>query len=631
MIELKAGENRPLAGSSVTVAVHVAQGTQVGWLHEGDDGKRMLSGKYDFSDQGAARASTITLTEVPDNAERLRLLAWSNVATRAITPGKAMLSCGNETFTVRLDGAPRAAQLLELYRRHGAWKIRAIAAGWEAGVSALASALTVPEAIFVAATTTTAPSAPTPAAKRPVAPAWTGPSPPVEPPQLGLLLDEVLGSGPRRRDGAKTWVPVGVLEVGLEWFEVQDLVTVTATLPVLRGRPTVAVYEAAAHVSATAPFVSVDVVHSRGADAVGRTFALVNQFDSAVLKALLTATWVAATRFVERLPRGAGLDIVAPSTPPPRSLRPGVIESLESPEAWSDIRSLLVQGNSWMPPVDQPAAALAPGRGTMWVGPMDLEATPRGWAVIVEQVIASDVEPTAGLWQVLNDFSRARRLVRLGARRAPAVDGIVLVASVGFAVPMRAAVADLLKLSLDFVSQDSAEAASVLRSHVRGWQDGRDNLAWPPERAWSGPGSELRKGPLAQELLNVNPAQEPAADFHSRVRARMGELNRGGAGYLAHLALLRAEAGGTSREAWSELAEQLVGLAPVARTSADPTATASIHVRLGALKAAAARPPRTPRPSPRVQPPAPPPPPPRPTPTPSPDPPEPPRRRRWFR
>jgi hypothetical protein len=54
-------------------------------------------------------------------------------------------------------------------------------------------------------------------------------------------------------------------------------------------------------------------------------------------------------------------------------------------------------------------------------------------------------------------------------------------------------------------------------------------------------------------------------------------------GYLGHLALARAEAGGPAAAAWLGLAGELVRMTPVDGPG-DPCAAASLHVRLGRLE-----------------------------------------------
>ena len=630
---MKPGENRPLGGSVVRVQVtSSAIESSAAWLFEAGDERRLLDGEYSLSRRGADLVGELDLDGDAGDAERLLLLTWSAIPTRALTQASATLSCGGETFVVTLEGVPRAAQYLEVYQRHGQWKVRAVGAGWEGGTDALATALKVPAQLFQerrkAVTRAAAPRpAPRPTATPAPAPAWTGQSPPVQPPALGALLDEVLGPGPRQMRDGRAWVSVRNVELSVDWREAEGLVTLSVELPVLQGRPNLATYNAAGAVSAASALTSIDVRHNQGATAVGRSFALRTQIDSAILKATFADTWLAAADLVRRCRRIREVKAVDLGSDVPREFRPGVAEALEPSTAWRDVRDLLVMGNDWLPLVDQPAAALAPGAGTTWAGPMDLPGTPRGWAFVAEQVVASEVQPSAALWQALNDFGRSRRLVRVGARAEPGVPGLTIVASMGAAVPMRALVLDMLKFSLDLATQDAEQLAQTLRGHASGWNDSRDNLAWPAARSWSGPGSELRRDPLAVELLGMSADRPPPDDFVRRTQQRSGELGRGGAGFLAHIALSHAEADGRAQQGWIALSDQLVRMAPVQR-DADKTATASVHVRLAALRAPKPPPPapRPPTPAPRAAPPSPPTPAPTPAPTPSP----PRRRRKWW-
>ncbi|WP_238431227.1 TerD family protein, partial [Frankia nepalensis] len=84
-------------------------------------------------------------------------------------------------FTVRhevtVEGAERCVVLVELYRREGGWKVRAVSQGWTAGTAALLTehGVHVEEDPVPAAS---APPAPVPARPGPVPPAPPAPPPP---------------------------------------------------------------------------------------------------------------------------------------------------------------------------------------------------------------------------------------------------------------------------------------------------------------------------------------------------------------------------------------------------------------------------------------------------------------------
>jgi hypothetical protein len=122
--------------------------------------------------------------------------------------------------------------------------------------------------------------------------------------------------------------------------------------------------------------------------------------------------------------------------------------------------------------------------------------------------------------------------------------------------------------------------------------------------------TELADDILARELSGLPKGAPPPPDFGDRVRSRYDALGRAGAGYLAHLALERAEARDDHLLPWLNLATELVDLAPVAM-GADGTATASIHVRRSRLQQLLAPRPREAAPAPAPSSP-------------------PPKKRRWF-
>ena len=144
---------------------------------------------------GSRARVEVTLTAVPESISRLRLLAWSEAQTRLLVPADARVSVdGTPRFAVPLDAKSqllRAAEILELYRRHGTWKVRAVASGWEHHVPAMARGVGVPESAFSAgaAPAATPATRPAPRYRR----AHTGPSPRVGPPLLRDLLDSIVG------------------------------------------------------------------------------------------------------------------------------------------------------------------------------------------------------------------------------------------------------------------------------------------------------------------------------------------------------------------------------------------------------------------------------------------------------
>ena len=95
------------------------------------------------------------------------MLAWSSVKTRVLEPAEAEVALdGAIVAKVELKtGQPlRAAELVEVYRRHGNWKVRAVASGWIGGVEAASAAVGVDAGAFqpLRAAAASRPARPTP-------------------------------------------------------------------------------------------------------------------------------------------------------------------------------------------------------------------------------------------------------------------------------------------------------------------------------------------------------------------------------------------------------------------------------------------------------------------------------------
>ena len=119
-----------------------------------------------------------------------------------------------------------------------------------------------------------------------------------------------------------------------------------------------------------------------------------------------------------------------------------------------------------------------------------------------------------------------------------------------------------LEVGLGMVDDRASEMEPGIRQLIAGTNH-RNNLPWFPTRRWSGPPRELADDILARELVGLPEGTPPPPDFADRVRARYEALGRAGAGYLAHLALLRAERRDDHLLPWLNLATELVDLAPV--------------------------------------------------------------------
>ncbi|MDX6706911.1 MAG: hypothetical protein QOI48_2757 [Solirubrobacteraceae bacterium] len=556
---------------------------------------------------GANRAQVrLALASIPESITRLRLLVWSESRTRVLVPAQAHVSVdGTHRFTVAVSqqaGLLRAVEILEIYRRHGSWKVRAVASGWEDGIPAMARAIGLPEAAFNAPAGA-APSRPAP----PPARSHTGPSPQVGPRPLRDLLDSVVGPGPRGGDSRFVDFEIRGVHLRLRYEAIDGAVQIVAIVPLGRGQFTDASAEAALRVTGEAPLARVIVDEQGNATASAVAHAAERNLDSALVKALLSEVWVAAYSFSSRVqaigwpfPRHITAEI-------PRELRLGVAEELQETQAWADVRERLL-ANQCLPLVDEPAALLAlVEHGQLSIGPSLLAGTSRAWAIIVERILRANVTPRAGLWRALAQGNTLLSPVRFGLVDEVGLHGPPAV-TVNFAALQlpRTQVMEDLQSGLEYVEQAATEAETMMRSMTPDATSHRNNLPWIPTRRWTGPGTEVRNELLVRELNGLPDGARVPEGFADRVRSQQASLGRAGLGYIAHLALVRAERVDGASPGWLEVARDLVALVPVEAGAADePCAAASIHVRLNRCdnpapprRGTATSSPPTPQPSP---------------------------------
>jgi hypothetical protein len=522
----------------------------------------------------------LALASIPESITRLRLLVWSDARTRVLVPAQAHVRVdGTHRFTVTVPqqaGLLRAAEVLEIYRRHGSWKVRAIASGWEDGIPAMARAIGIPDTAFNPA----AGRAP----GRPPAPPGShiGPSPQVGPAPLRGLLDSIVGPGPRGGDSRFVDFELKGVHLRLRYEAIDAIVQIAAIVPLGRGQFTDASAEAALRVTGEAPLARVIVDEQGNATAAAVAHAAERNVDSALLKALLSEVWLAASSFASRV-RPIGWNVPRHITGEiPRELRLGVAEELQETQAWADVRERLL-ANQCLPLVDEPAALLAQvEHGQLWIGPSLLAGTSRAWAIIVERVLRANVTPRAGLWRALAQSNTLLSPVRFGLVDEVGLYGPPAI-TVNFAALQlpRTQVLEDLQNGLEFVDHAASELEPVLRSMTPDATSHRNNLPWIPTRRWTGPGTEVRDELLVRELSGLPEGAGVPDGFADRVRSQRASLGRAGAGYIAHLALVRAEGRDGASPGWLDLARDLASRAPVDAGAADePCATASIHVRL---------------------------------------------------
>ncbi|MDO9352633.1 MAG: hypothetical protein Q7T55_02995, partial [Solirubrobacteraceae bacterium] len=422
------------------------------------------------------------------------------------------------------------------------------------------------------------------------------------PPALRDVLDMVVGPGARVGDDAFVDFALGgvFLRLTLETSAGGDYVRIVATTPAGEGTVTDAVALAALRATNEAPLARLSFDDDGAAFVSAPAVAERHHVNTALVKALLAEVWVTANRFAARVRTARWRFPDPPTDALPRELRLGVGEELQDVAAWAPVRDRLVDSDC-VPLVDAPAAMLAAtGHGQLAIGPCMLAGTPRGWTILVERTVRANVHPAPGLWTALARSNGAGTFVRVGVQ-AEGLPGDPPAITVGFSALQlpRTQVFEDLGRGLDLVDEAASALEPMLRDLAADSADYRNNLPWTATRRWTGPGSELDAHLLVREIAGLPDAAPVPAQLAKRARAQEASLGRAGYGYLAHLALLRAEAKDGASADWQSAARELVVLAPIQPAAGDdPCATASIHVRMARLDA--------PRPIRHEPPPAPP-------------------------
>jgi TerD domain len=592
ILTLAAGANQPLDGATVTIDVTAADLAGACLAVEEPQGVRILAPADAMARVTVfnSRASLeITLSAVPAHVARLRLLVWSQGKTRTLVPATARVAIdGSPRFDITVDARLlRAAEVLEIYRRTGMWKVRAVASGWTDHIPAMARAVGVPETAFQqpGLAPTAAPPPPTSGPRRRTAPIRRGPSPQVGPPPLRDLLDSIIGPGPRTGDDTFLDFQLNDVSLRLAYQNRDGLVQVAALAPLGTGHLTDATAELALRVTGEAPLARVTINDEGAALASAMAFLAPHNLDSGLLKALLSEAWTAAHRFAERArPIGwSTTDALVEQVP--REFRLGVVEDLQDQTVWAELRDRLI-ANDCLPLADEPAALLAlTGDGQLCIGPTILAGTPRAWAVVVERVLRSDVTPRAGLWRAIAMRNHPLSPIRLGVIEEVGVRGPLAITVNYTALQLpRTQVMEDLQHGLNFVDDAASEFEPMMRNMAADAVAKRNNVPWIPTRTWAGPGSELRGQTLVRDVAGVPLGGGVPTGLVARVREQQAALGRPGTGLLGHLALLRAERGDAASAAWKHVAREFVAMTPVVGPG-EPCAAGSLHVRLARLDA----------------------------------------------
>ncbi|MET8870811.1 AIM24 family protein [Nocardia sp. NPDC004604] len=213
MTALARGENRPAPGDRMTVTVTCAAPVDVSALLLGADGRVRSDADFVFFNQpvgpgvtyrhgrGAGDMVDVVTSALPANVDKVVVTAsldgsgpptFAGASSLTATIGSAT---GTLTFPMTGLSTETAVVCVEIYRRGGAWKVRAVGQGYDNGLAGIATAFGVniddePE-------TSPAPTMPPPAPAQPVAgysappayspPAAVPPPPPMSSPQQGAL------------------------------------------------------------------------------------------------------------------------------------------------------------------------------------------------------------------------------------------------------------------------------------------------------------------------------------------------------------------------------------------------------------------------------------------------------------
>ncbi|MBY3897428.1 TerD family protein [Rhodococcus fascians] len=229
------GQNGPLTVGDVVVSIALAVPADLSALLVTDAGKVRTDADFVFFNQptgpgvrlepgqgGPARLA-VSLGAVPSDIEQIRAVitlddASSNFGRSAPPVARVSDTAGNVLYEYTIEGLSSESIViaLEIYRRQGSWKVRAVGQGYAGGFAALVTDHGV--AVDDAPAPTPPPAPPTPPA--PAAPPAAPPAPVrSEAPEVSLTKSKPvsLSKGQKvtlRKDGG---VALTVIRMGLGW------------------------------------------------------------------------------------------------------------------------------------------------------------------------------------------------------------------------------------------------------------------------------------------------------------------------------------------------------------------------------------------------------------------------------
>ncbi|MEU5841420.1 TerD family protein [Rhodococcus sp. NPDC047139] len=244
---LSKGQNGPLTASDVVVSLELTTPADLSALLVKADGKVRSDADFVFFNQptgpgvrlvsgapGQAASLAVSLAQVPADIDQVRAVITlddpsSSFGRFAPPTARVSDSSGTVLYEYRIDGLSSESIViaLELYRRQGAWKVRAVGQGYAGGFAALVTDHGVSVDDAPAQPAAAAPQPPTPA-PQPVAPP-PAPAQPVQPTspaqsaEVSLTKDRPVSlvKGQKvtlRKDGG---VALTFLRMGLGWDPVE--------------------------------------------------------------------------------------------------------------------------------------------------------------------------------------------------------------------------------------------------------------------------------------------------------------------------------------------------------------------------------------------------------------------------
>ncbi|MEV6363818.1 TerD family protein, partial [Nocardia asteroides] len=154
---LAKGQNGPLAVSDVVISLQLTAPADLSALLVTEQGKVRTDADFVFYNQpsgpgvdlrpgpaGQPASLAVSLPAVPADIDQIRAVITLDDATSNFgrsAPPTAIVSdaAGNQLFEYRIEGLNSESIViaLELYRRQGSWKVRAVGQGYSGGFAAL--------------------------------------------------------------------------------------------------------------------------------------------------------------------------------------------------------------------------------------------------------------------------------------------------------------------------------------------------------------------------------------------------------------------------------------------------------------------------------------------------------------